>query len=200
MNDRPHTATSPAPVAAVLLSGGRGRRFQEQDKGLVSWRRKPLVEHVIDRLASQCPQIIISCNRNRDHYGRYGLPLCADLEPGYAGPLAGLLAARELIQHRWCLLCPNDMPLLPDNLVSRLLAAATEGRLQAVYPRCGDRHHYLPVLLNTVTLSTLDNYLDSGQRSMHGWYRQLRTGTVDFSAQAGAFVNVNSPAILDQLG
>ncbi|NIQ08696.1 MAG: NTP transferase domain-containing protein, partial [Gammaproteobacteria bacterium] len=45
---QPITANS---VTGIILAGGRARRMQGQDKGLALFHNRPLIEHVIIRLA-----------------------------------------------------------------------------------------------------------------------------------------------------
>ena len=186
-------------VSAIVLSGGQGRRFGNADKGLVSWQGKPLIEHVVSRLQRQADQLLISCNRNTDDYRLLGFEVFTDLEGGYKGPLAGVQAAANAVMHPWCLLCPNDIPLLPENLISLLLTALQSTNAQVAYPVCGTRHHFLPALVRSELLPEVTNYLQAGGRSLHGWYKNLKVTPVDFTDQDKHFINVNSPSALSEL-
>lgn len=186
-------------VSAIVLSGGRGRRFDNADKGLICWREKPLIGHVIDCLAPQCQQLLINCNRNAAHYQAFGLPVFADENPDFPGPLEGIRSTSAAVIHPWCLVCPNDMPKLPANLVQRLLSEAQNRHSQIVYPICGERRHYLPVLIRSDILYTVEKQLLTPDHSLHGWYQQFAVAIVDFSDQAEAFSNINSPSELEAL-
>ena len=186
-------------ISAILLSGGQGRRFGDRDKGLVRWRGKPLVTHIIDRLETQVEQIVISCNRNIPTYQSLGFDVVTDHNGDYHGPLAGVQAAAGSIRNPWCLICPNDTPLIPADLTTRLLRILITTDSQVAYPLCGTRHHYLPALVRSEILDTVDNYLKEGGRSLHHWYRNFKVATADYSEQAAAFANINSPLTLEQL-
>lgn len=188
-------------VSVILLSGGQGRRFGNRDKGLLTWRGKPLVEHVIQRLLPQCDQLLISCHRNVEYYQSLRFDAFVDETTGFQGPLAGIQSTFLKVRHPWCLLCPNDMPLIPSDLVARLLEPMLKYHWQLAYPVCNDRPHYLPALLRADILDTSINCLHNGTRSLHRWYQQFTAGTVDFSSQSDAFANINTPealAALDQ--
>ena len=62
------------------------------DKGLVDLDGKPMVAHVIARLAPQVGTIVVNANRNADRYSTLGYPVVGDDVGGFAGPLAGLHA------------------------------------------------------------------------------------------------------------
>jgi len=115
-----------APVAGVILAGGRGRRMGGQDKGWVIWQGRPLIEHVLERLLPQVDNVIISANRNLERYRALGYAVVEDnrVHGGYAGPLAGMLAGLERATAGWVACVPCDAPVLPADLVARLLSAA----------------------------------------------------------------------------
>lgn len=186
-------------ISAILLSGGQGRRFGNRDKGLVPWRGKPLLLHVLERLQVQCDQIIISCNRHVETYRQYGFETVTDDDNDYRGPLSGIKAAQRAVRYPWCLICASDMPLIPSNLVQRLLIPALDNNWQICYPVTADRQHYLPALVRSDILARSAQSLDMGTDSLHGWYAQFSTGCVDFSEIADSLVNINTQESLDSL-
>ena len=70
-----------ADVTAVILAGGRGSRLGGQDKGLLDWNGKPLVETLIDQLQKQRLDIVINANRNQDRYCAYGYDVRCGVDP-----------------------------------------------------------------------------------------------------------------------
>ena len=59
-------------ITGLILAGGMGRRMDSRDKGLVEFRGKPMVAHVIERLAPQVDSLIINANRSLAEYGAFG--------------------------------------------------------------------------------------------------------------------------------
>ena len=51
-------------ISGIILAGGLGRRMGGVDKGLQVLRGKPMVQHVIERLAPQVAEILINANQN----------------------------------------------------------------------------------------------------------------------------------------
>ncbi len=114
-------------VAGVILAGGRSSRMGGTDKALLPLAGKPLLAHVIARLAPQVADIVVSANGDLSRFAPFGLPVVADSVAGYPGPLAGVLAGLE-----WAaanrpgigsvVTVPTDTPFFPLDLVARFLA------------------------------------------------------------------------------
>lgn len=181
-------------TTGLILAGGEGRRVGGRDKGLVEWRGEPLVAHVLARLSPQVHQVIISCNRNQDRYRELSPALVPDLRRGHAGPLAGIEAAAPKIAGSFLVVVPCDVPLLPPDLVPRLLRAlAADGgdAIDVAYAADGQRAHWLCAAMHTGVLATLGGQLDRGNGAVREWYATLNAVAVDFSDCAGGFRNLN---------
>ena len=180
-------------TTAVILAGGQGRRLGYRDKGMMTWRDKPLIEWMINNLQPQVDQIIISCHQQHAAYQQLGFELCIDQTPDHQGPLAGIKAATPLIQYTQTIICPCDMPLLPADIVAILQQALSKDEIDLVYPVSNHRDYYLPVLIRSTKLEGLDNYFDEGGRSMKGWFSKLSGSTLAFDDHS-AFRNCNELA------
>lgn len=193
--------TTPTPVAGgqrvtvtgLVLAGGQARRMGGDDKGLVPVAGRPMVEHVIGALRPQVGPILISANRNLERYARYGYRVIADDLGGYQGPLAGVAAALGQCMSEFLVTVPCDAPLLPPDLVARLLAARGAGDADAAVVHDGQRVQPVFLLLHSRVAPSLAAYLESGGRRVDAWLGQLRTAVADFSDEAAAFINVNDP-------
>jgi molybdenum cofactor guanylyltransferase len=182
-------------ISAIILAGGQGRRMGYQDKGLIQWHGKSLITHVIERIKQQVDEIVINCNQNQEQYQQFGYPIITDRLNDFQGPLAGIEAGLEVINHEYCLICPCDTPFLPATLVKELYSALQTNKSDAAYPVCGQQRHYIPVLLHKKHLPSLQQYLATGQRSIHGWYQSINTTQVGYTDQQ-AFANFNQPSSL----
>ena len=183
-------------VTGLILAGGAGRRVGGRDKGLIPWRGKPLVEHVILALENQVAKVdtlIISCNRNLDEYQKYNTQLVSDEREGFQGPLAGIEAATPHVNTEFLLLAACDMPLLPADLVARLRRPLIKhpGAADISFVHDGEREQYLCALLRSTCLQGLNAYLAEGQRAVRRWYARHPCVAVDFSDCPGAFRNYN---------
>lgn len=159
------------------------------DKGLVDYKGRALIEHVIERVAPQVDDVIISANRNLDRYAAYGYRVVSDTLKNYAGPLAGLAAGLTATQSKLVLCVACDMPNLPADLVPRLRAElGTHDAAVAATP-----HGLQPVvaLYRADILPQLDAWLGEGNRKAADWLAMLDHAKVMFDESA--FVNLNRP-------
>jgi len=184
----------PFPVSALILAGGRGRRVGGQDKGLLVYQGKPLIDQVIARLLPQVEELFISANRNLEDYARRGYPVLTDTLPDYPGPLAGVLAGLENARFDWLVVSPCDTPLLPLDLVDTLCRA--RGKSRAVVAKDPQHTHYTTLMLHKDRLGALNAYLERGGRSVKGFLETVGASSAEF-ADAGAFLNCNQGTELD---
>lgn len=202
----PTPTRSPAPraplpenITAVVLAGGRARRMQGRDKGLVPLAGRPLVAHALDALRPQVGTLLINANRHRDEYARLGVPVVADTHPGYAGPLAGIAAALRRIETDWAITVPCDAPRIAPDLVSRLAAASQGGRHHACVARTVDGLQPVWCLLHRRLAESLEAFLAGGGRKVAEWLVRADAAVADFS-DSDAFLNLNTESELRSFG
>lgn len=163
--------------------------MQNQDKGLVDYKGKPLVEHVINRLSPQVKNVLISCNRNLEQYRRYRLPIVEDEIKDYSGPLRGILSACQYISDPYTLVAPCDMPDLPHDLVEMLLTEMDKAEISCCYD--GTRQQSLVFIVKTELIPTISLSLEQGKRSVKSWFTDKKVIDVNFDDQKDAFLNIN---------
>jgi len=110
-------------ITAVILAGGQGRRLGGQDKGLLNFNGRLMIEILIEALQNQQLDIVINANRNQSTYQSYGYPVISDELKDFQGPLAGFASAMAAVKTRYILTLPCDSPLLADNFVERFIEA-----------------------------------------------------------------------------
>jgi formate dehydrogenase major subunit len=191
-------------VTGLVLAGGRGSRMGGVDKGLQPYRGRPLVAHVLERLAPQVGAVVVNANRNAEAYAAFGHPVVADAASEYAGPLAGFLAGLKACASPWLVTAPCDAPHLPADLVTRLAAAALDRgapiALAATAEPAGPggaRRQPQPVfaLLRRELADDLEAALAAGERKIDRW--MARHGAVEvLFDDATAFFNANTAADL----
>lgn len=181
-------------LAAVILAGGAGRRMGGADKGLVDYQGRPLVEWVLDAVAPQVDELVISANRNLERYARYGRRVLPDVLPDFPGPLAGVLAALDAVHTDWLLVTPCDTPHLPNDLALRLLGAAQLESVPLAVAEDAARVHHGCFVVRTDQRDNLAAFLARGERAVRHWQAGLSSTRVRFDA--AAFVNLNEPGDL----
>jgi molybdenum cofactor guanylyltransferase len=164
-----------------------------EDKGLVPLAGRPMVEHVLDRLRPQVGAVLVNANRNLERYAAYGHPVVADALDGYLGPLAGVASALPRVTTEFLVTVPCDSPLVPADLVSRLLQACVASSAEVAVATDGRRQQPVFLLLRRSVAGSLTAYLASGGRKVDTWFAGLRLAEADFSDSPDTFVNVNDP-------
>jgi molybdopterin-guanine dinucleotide biosynthesis protein A len=183
-------------VTGIVLAGGQGRRMGGVDKGLQQLHDKPMVAHVLARLAPQVDEILINANQNLDTYAAFGHRTVPDAIGGFAGPLAGLHAGLSEARHALVLTVPCDSPFLPLDLFARLAAGLKQNDLAVA--KTGDQPHPVFALVRTTVRANLEAFLSAGGRKIDAWYASLRVVEVPFDDEADAFRNINTREELNQ--
>ncbi|MCC6008808.1 MAG: molybdenum cofactor guanylyltransferase, partial [Rhodobacteraceae bacterium] len=136
--DRPGLAP-PGPqdtsLPGVILAGGKARRMGGGDKTLLEIGGRPILSHVVERLAHQAFPLALNANGPASRFAGHGLPVLPDPVPDWPGPLGGILAAMlwaRGLGAREVLTAPADAPFLPRDLVAILGAARCGGRGAAI--------------------------------------------------------------------
>lgn len=177
-------------ITGIVLAGGQGRRMGGVDKGLQLLNGRPMIAHVIERLAPQVEDIVINANQNREAYAAFGHPVVPDAIEGYAGPLAGLHAGLQAATQALVVTVPCDSPFLPADLVARLASALGDNDLAVA--KTGAQAHPVFALVRRTLLAHLAAYLAGGGRKIDAWYASLNVVEVAFDDEADAFSNINT--------
>ena len=186
-------------IAGVILAGGLARRMNNQDKGLIPYKGRPLVSYAIAALIDVTDQVLINANRNREHYQAFGLPVVADQTDNFDGPLAGVLTAMIYTDADVLVVVPCDSPLIKAEHLQKLLAVRAENAADVAVAFDGVRLHPVFIAIKTSLKTGLENYLASGQRKVGDWLEQQKTVTADFSNEPEIFFNINTLTELSAL-
>ncbi len=191
-------------VAGVLLAGGQSRRMGGGDKCLRPLGERTILGHVIERARPQVSALVLNANGDPARFAEYGLPVAADRIEGFAGPLAGVLTGLEwAAEHapacRWVASFATDAPFLPEDLVSRLVAAVASEDADMACATSGGRHHPVfglwPVHLKADLRRAM---IDEDIRKVDVWTARYRLAVADFAADSrDPFFNTNRPEDLD---
>ena len=179
-------------ISAIILAGGRATRMNGVDKGLVTLQQKPLIAHVIARLARQVDEIFLNVNREIDQYQAFGLPVLQDENEEFIGPLAGFSLGLQHAKHEYILTVPCDSPLLPLDLAQRLKAALLESHADIAIASSDGSAHPVFCLMKKSVLPSLQAYIESGERKVSAWQKIQQHIEVDFSDCNDAFTNLNT--------
>jgi molybdopterin-guanine dinucleotide biosynthesis protein A len=186
--------------AGLVLAGGLGRRMGGVDKGLVTLAGQTLLARTIAILKPQVETLAINANGDPQRFAEFHLPVLADSVPGFAGPLAGILAGLEWLERAVPAACflvtvPCDTPFLPANLVAHLAkTAGDEGSLLA----CAESDHRLHPVIGLwpvgITKALRKALVEEDIRKIDRFTQRYRVASADFPAKPiDPFLNVNTP-------
>jgi len=190
---------SQTKVAGVILAGGRARRMNNQDKGLVSFKGRPMVSYAIAALAPVVDCVFINANRNINQYRQFGRPVISDQTDSFDGPLAGILAAMIHADADVLVVIPCDSPLIKTEHLQKLLLTRTEHNADVAVAFDGTRLHPVFLAIKTALQTSLQEYLADGQRKVEVWLARQNLVRVDFSNEPEIFSNINTMAELSVL-
>lgn len=186
-------------VAGLVLAGGLARRMGGRHKAFLELGGRPLVAHVVDRLRPQVAHVAISANAEGERLQAYAWPVLTDPVPGFAGPLAGVLAGLEWLRAAhpkipWLLSVAVDTPFFPRNLAARMLAALKREGADMAVAECGGRVHPVFALWPVAVADDLRCALEEGVRKVECFTARYRLARVPFRHVAvDPFFNINSP-------
>jgi molybdopterin-guanine dinucleotide biosynthesis protein A len=191
-------------VVGVLLAGGLARRMGGGDKPLRLIGGRTILDRVIERFAPQVAALVLNANGDPGRFAPFGLPVVPDSVPGFAGPLAGVLAGLD-----WAAAnrpdCPlvasvaTDAPFLPRDLVARLLAGREGADADIACAASGGQPHPVigvwPVRLRDELRHAL---VDEDIRKVDVWTARYQLVEVPFADRpVDPFFNANRPEDLE---
>jgi molybdopterin-guanine dinucleotide biosynthesis protein A len=197
-------------VTGVILAGGLSRRMGGGDKGLLQIAGKSMLAHVACRLRPQVDRVIINANGDARRFAALDLPVVPDTVGGFVGPLAGVLAGMRWSlanakDARWIVTAAADAPLLPGDLVARLIEAVAERPGTIALAQSHGELHPVIGLWPVALAGDLEEQLGKGVRKVLDWTGRYRTVAVPFAPvrvcglDIDPFFNANTPSELDQL-
>src|SRR5262249_14030934 len=115
--------------SGFILAGGRSSRMGT-DKSLLRFGESTLIESSLSRMRSVTSQVaIVSPRADLAQYA----PVVHDVYPN-RGPLGGIHAALASSLHEWNFMLAVDMPLVPTELLKKLLVVAQESQAVVTLP------------------------------------------------------------------
>ena len=190
----------PPPTLGLVLAGGLARRMGGGDKALIDIGGVTILDRVLARLRPQCTGIVLNANGDPSRFSRFGLAVIADDVPGFAGPLAGILAgldwaAKNARDVDWMVSVPGDCPFLPRDLVSRLHQARLESGSALACARSGDWRHPVVALWPVALRANLRRALvEEGLRKIEIWTARHGVAVAKWGVEPiDPFFNVNTP-------
>lgn len=198
MDDAPR----PRPASAVVVAGGRSRRFGTRDKALARVAGRPMLARVCDALAPAVDELVVNCRADqaatvRDHLRSRSLPTTVAVDPvPDRGPLAGLHTGLAAASGPHAVVASCDLPRLAQSVPRALLATCAATDAPAVPRVDGHRQPLCAAYPVERTREACAAALAADERSVHALLDRLDPAVVSADALPGAATveSVDTPA------
>ncbi|MBC7225864.1 MAG: molybdenum cofactor guanylyltransferase [Thermoflexales bacterium] len=166
-----------------------------KDKAFLELGSRPLIAHVLDRMAGVCDEVLVVAN-DIPRYAGLGARVVPDVFPG-VGVLGGLHAGLRAAQHDLILAVGCDMPFLNPDLL-RAFAAWAEG-YDVVALRRGEQVETLHAAYRRTCLPAMEAAIRAGERRIISFFPHVRVRymapeeTEALDPGLRSFRNVNTP-------
>ncbi|MFM8750493.1 molybdenum cofactor guanylyltransferase MobA [Rhabdaerophilum sp.] len=190
-------------LAVVILAGGRATRMGGGDKPLKVLRGVPILSHVLARVARDGRALVLNANGDPDRFAPFGLPVVADAEGDFPGPLAGILAGLDWAAARGMagdvLSVPGDCPFIPHDLAGRLEEARQAAGVPLACAGSGGWTHPVIGLWPVSLREELRAAMAAGERKIDRFTGRFGCATAEWPVEPfDPFFNVNTPDELSE--
>jgi len=184
-------------LTICVQAGGASRRMG-QDKALMPFLGRPLIQRVVDRLTPIANELIVTTNHPQD-YRFLGLPLFPDLKPG-RGALGGLYTALSSAACEVVAVVACDMPFANASLIEAASRLLVQEEADVVIPDSGDGLEPLhAVYRREICLPAIEAAIDSDQWRLISWFPQVKVRILQpdevklYDLAGMTFWNLNTP-------
>lgn len=186
-------------IGGVILAGGKASRMNFRDKALQHLHGRPLLAYVVAKASPQVAQLILSLNHNIELYQPFALPIVSDRDPGYGGPLLGILSAMHWFREqasdsgvRYLACFPADVPEFPGDIVCQLADELDRESADVAYVCHQNQIQPLFSLWDLALLERVEKAVGKGLVGPKQLFTSLRAVALDCKDDSpGSFNNIN---------
>lgn len=174
-----------------VLAGGKSKRMGA-DKAFLTYKEKPMLEHMIDFLRPHCREVIIS--GNKPEFLAFNIPVIPDRFEN-CGPLGGLFSALNYSATEWNLITGVDTPMLENDLIHLMISETNMA--QCIIPVHHGGVEPLVAFYHRNCLPVIEEAIFAGEFKLNSLLKKLDTRYVDCNSLIvkfpDLFFNVNRP-------
>lgn len=188
------------PFSVAILAGGQSNRMG-QDKALLKLAGKPVLQYVIDAVASLTDDMFLGTNAPQ-RYEQFNVPMVSDMMPGKAS-LGGIYTAIARARHPWVFIVACDMPLLNPQIITFL--AGHRNQADVVAPRIQKQPETLHSFYHKRCLLHIKPYLEANRLKVIGFFNDVAVTYIEKVALQSVvpsldfLTNVNTPQEFAQI-
>jgi molybdopterin-guanine dinucleotide biosynthesis protein A len=188
---------SPKNITGFILAGGKSSRMGE-DKGLIQFQGKPMIEYTLNVMKQCCDQVIIVSNN--PEYEQFGVTVIED-QIKDKGPLAGICTALSYSQNPTNLILTCDSPFVNKGLIEALISSK---KAEVTLPIYEGQLYPLTAVYQKSTLEYLQTQLDLNNLKVKDVIKMLNIHLVEVKNQSPFFTenlleNINSKKDLQHI-
>lgn len=190
------------PFTIAISAGGKSSRMGT-DKAFVNILGKPLIEHMIERVADVGQEETILITNRLADYAHLTLPMYKDVLPD-KGSLGGIYSAIHHSTQPYTLVLACDMPFVSTDLLRYMAALRAGDQYDVIVPRVDGYPEGLHALYSHDCLEPIRKRLDANELKVISFYDDVRVRYIDedeyraFNEKGLAFYNVNTPQELKE--
>lgn len=184
-------------LTVSIQAGGKSTRMG-QDKALMPFLGRPLIERIIARVAPIADEIIITTN-DPPSYRFLGLPLFTDIHPE-RGALGGLHTALACASHPLVAVLACDMPFASPKLIEFQKRILLKENVDVVIPGGPEGLEPLHSLYRRETcLPACESAILADKWKLISWFPQVKVRTLQpeeirpYDPSGLVFWNLNTP-------
>jgi molybdopterin-guanine dinucleotide biosynthesis protein A len=148
-------------LTGILTAGGKSSRMN-QNKALIEFNGKKLIEYSFDILSKLCDEILISSNSNEYAF------LSKNINPDIykeIGPLGGIFSCLQHSQNEKCLILPCDTPFIKTELLEYLLKFSKD--FETVIPEINGKIEPLIGIYSKSSIPILEKQIKEKEYSLY---------------------------------
>lgn len=189
-------------LTVAISAGGKSSRMGT-DKAFVEVANKPLIEHILERVANLGQQETLLITHRPAAYAHLGLPMYSDVMPN-KGPLGGIYTALCNSQTDYTLVLACDMPFVNPSLLHHMREhCQADPTLQVVVPRVNDYPEGLHAIYHQHCKEPIRARLEADKLKVISFYAEMKVRYIEevewrqFDPQGLTFFDLDTPEELD---
>jgi molybdopterin-guanine dinucleotide biosynthesis protein A len=183
----------------AINAGGKSSRMGA-DKSFVDLLGKPMIEHILARVANLGQSETILITNKPTEYAHLKLPMYSDVLPD-KGSLGGIYTAIHHSASAYTLVVACDMPFINAALLRYMvgLIGAADGPVDVIVPRVEGFPEGLHAIYRKTCLPFIRERLDADRLKVVGFYDSVQVRYLDepeylpIDPRKLSFLNINTP-------
>ena len=189
-------------VLGVILAGGKSSRFGS-NKSLSNLANNKLIEHVINKIDTYFPKILIVSNDSSLKIENKKIKIIKDCIEGYLGPLVGVLSAMKYAnsyknKYKWIITFPCDTPFFNRIIIEKMIEKTNMADENIYFVRDKKQRHNIFRIWSTNLEKVLEDDLKNNFRKVDLWADKIGCNFIEKDIQnENEFLNINTKEDLE---